>query len=68
MQCALCFAVIIVHTHAHCMVTFQSIYSGTSIIWHPLGKESSAGLAGCWIVEVGLYGKLMVSARESWPV
>ena len=39
------------------------------IIWRPLRNESSAGLEGCWIIKVSLYGiKIMLSDRESWPV
>ena len=39
--------------------TFPNIrkYSGACIIRHPLGLKNSAGLAGCWIMEVSLYGK-----------
>ena len=29
------------------------------------GMKNSAGLAGCWIIEDSLYGKLVVGARES---
>jgi hypothetical protein len=29
--------------------------------------KNSAGLAGCWIIEVSLYGK-KIGARESWLV
>ena len=34
------------------------IYSGTCLIRHPLGNVNSAGLAGCWIIGVSLYGKI----------
>ena len=36
------------------------MYSGTCIIQHTCigGMKNSAGLAGCWIIEVSLYGEI----------
>ena len=48
-----CMHVCSLYVHIICVY----IYSGTCIIQHPLGRKNSAGLAGCWIVEVSLNGK-----------
>ena len=41
------------------------MYSGTCMTSTHWGMQNSAGLAGCRIIEVNLYGKtLMVGARD----